>query len=230
MKTLLVTLPTLLLTGCSSLYTVSAPEKQAESSDSLYRQELSVMERPVATPSAFQPGKFTTPSPDATGTSNHSPVTIQHYVRGLMQEMVVSMSNVTEQTPVAVASFVYLDTDLNQGSLLGNQIAESFVHELHNFGVLVVDFKMTGYLSVTPQGDFVHSRDVADLEGEMSAQYALGGTLSRHKDGILVNARMIEFGSKMVVASAQSLIPTHVIRALQPSLATNNMPLIKGTK
>ncbi len=63
--------------------------------------------------------------------------------------MVENLQYVSEQTPLAVSSFIFLDEDYNDGSLLGNQIAESFMHELHSFGVPVIDFKTTDYMRVT---------------------------------------------------------------------------------
>ena len=229
MKALILTLSTLAVAGCSSLDTAPNQGSQPDLITALYATGPHAAQRPVALPDPFQPARF--PVRLATSSSNQASntVTIQHYVRGLMQEMVVSMQNVSEQTSVAVASFVYLDSDYNAASLISNQIAESFMHELHNFGITVIDFKLTDYIRVTPQGDFVHSRDFEDLSSNLNANYALGGTLSRHKDGILVNARMVNFSNKAVVASAQSLIPNRVINAIMPSQPGSNMSLIKST-
>jgi len=60
-----------------------------------------------------------------------APVTrrnINHYVRGIMQDIVDNLEYVNDKTPLAVSSFVFLDDDYSDGSLLGNQIAESFMH------------------------------------------------------------------------------------------------------
>jgi TolB-like protein len=229
MRSTLFTLSALALTGCSTLGLMSADPVATDTEQTATLASTSALtERPVAMPDAFQPARFALRSAGDNSAAPGQVITIQHYVRGLMQEMLVSMQDVAEQTPVAVASFVYLDSDFNQGNLLGNQIAESVMHELHNFGVKVLDYKVTDYIRVTQQGDFVHSRNYEELGGNLPAQYAVGGTLSRHRDGILVNARMVAFDSKAVVASAQSLIPNAVVNALLPSLTVNSMPVIKG--
>lgn len=230
MKALLLTLSAVAVAGCSNLYTASEYNADPSLATALYATETQYTPRRVAPPNAFQPAKFTVQSEPQVSSPNKNVVTIQHYVRGLMQEMVVSMQNVTEQTSVAVASFVYLDSDFNEASLISNQIAESFIHELHNFGVTVLDFKLTDFIRVTPQGDFVYSRDYEELNSNMNANYALGGTLSRHKSGILINARLVDFNSKAVVASAQSLVPNHIVNAILPSQATNRMSLVKDEK
>lgn len=71
-----------------------------------------------------------------------------------------SLTTLTE--PIAVASFVDLDT-LKDTNWMGQQIEESFIYELNRRGEVVVDFKTTGNIQVTPQGDFVMSRNYKDL-------------------------------------------------------------------
>ncbi len=139
---------------------------------------------------------------------------INHYVRGLMQNMVNNLEHGSEKTPMAVASFVYLDSSYQQGTLLGNQIAESMMHELHQFGIPVIDFKTTDYLRVSPSGDFIFSRDYLDLSPNAAMQYIVAGTLVRHQKGVLVNARIVGLKSKAIVASAQTLIPQSVVSDL----------------
>lgn len=135
---------------------------------------------------------------------------INHYVRGLMQDLVANLQYVNSTTPVAVVSFVMLDSDYNDANLLGIQIAESLIHEVHKFGIPVIDFKTTGYIRVTEQGDFAFSKDYEDFSGQMPARYIVGGTMLKHTDGYLVNARIVGVKSQAVVASAQSFIPNSV--------------------
>ena len=132
---------------------------------------------------------------------------LSFYVRGLMQELVENMKYVNHNTPVAVASFVLLDSNYQTTNLLGQQLAESFMHEIHKFGIPVVDFKMTGEIKVTERGDFVFSRDPKDLEGNVPAHYVFTGTLVATEGGYLVNARVLGMKSRAVIASAQALVP-----------------------
>lgn len=222
MKTYLLGIPVLALTACGMSQADSSPSQQLQPANVTMMKE-----REVPAPAQFQPAQFISMAPD-TGSRPVDNITIQHYVRGMMQDMLIGMQGVTEQTPVAVASFLYLDTEYNEGTMLGNQIAESFMHELHNSGMTVLDFKVTDYIRVTNSGDLVLSRNYEELGGNLAARYALGGTLTKHKDGVLINARMVQFDSKVVVASAQSLVPGQVIDALLPSVKANNMPLIRG--
>ena len=141
---------------------------------------------------------------------NSSHYDINHYVRGLMQDLVANLQYVNATTPVAVVSFVMLDSNYNDSNLLGIQIAESLIHEVHKFGIPVIDFKTTGYIRITEQGDFAFSKDYEDFSGDMPARYIVGGTMLKHTDGYLINARIIGMQSQAVVASAQSFIPNSV--------------------
>ncbi len=139
------------------------------------------------------------------------------YVKNLTQDLISNMEYVTAKTPVAVTNFALLDSDLQQTNLLGQQMAESFVHELHKFRIPVLDYKATDYIRVTKQGDFLLSRDYLDLNASLPIEYVLTGTMAKHQGGVMVNARILGIESRAVVASAQMLIPFYVVDALIPS-------------
>lgn len=135
---------------------------------------------------------------------------INDVVKGLAYQMLTSSSFVNTKTPVAVASFVDLK-DLEKTNWLGNQLAESFVHELQRHGLVVIDYKTTGHIRVTKTGDYVFSRDWQELPERQIIDYIVSGTMVEQENGILVNARMIGIQSKVVVATAQSFIPAWVL-------------------
>jgi TolB-like protein len=131
---------------------------------------------------------------------------INDVVKGLAFQMLESSAFVNTKTPVAVASFVNLN-DLESTNWLGNQIAENFVHELQRHGLVVIDFKTTGHIRVTKEGDYIFSRDWKELPERQIIDYVVAGTMMEQENGILINARMIGIKSRVVVATAQSFIP-----------------------
>lgn len=153
---------------------------------------------------------------------------INHYVRGLMHELVGNVKYVNDSTPIAVASFVMLDSNLQKTNLVGNQIAESFVHEVHKFGLPVVDFKTTDFFRISNDGDYIFSRDYMELRTDIPVDYVLSGTMTKHQKGYLINARIVGMKSKAVVASAQGLIPNYVIKSIQATQKNDGMPLRQG--
>jgi len=139
---------------------------------------------------------------------------INFYVQGMMQDLISNLQYVNSTTPVAVVSFVMLDGDYGSTNLLGNQIAESLMHEIHKFGIPVLDYKTTDFIRVTPEGDFAFTRDYEEINPSIPARYIVGGTMVRHLGGYLINARIVGISSKAVVATAQTFIPQEVSDAL----------------
>jgi TolB-like protein len=135
---------------------------------------------------------------------------INDVVKGLAYQMLESSTFVNPKTPIAVASFVDLK-NLESTNWLGNQISESFIHEMQRHGLVVIDFKTTGHIRVTEDGDYVFSRDWKELPERQIIDYVVTGTMMQQKAGILVNARMIGMQSRVVVATAQSFIPAWVV-------------------
>ncbi|WP_448567984.1 FlgO family outer membrane protein [Thalassotalea ganghwensis] len=156
---------------------------------------------------------------------------INFYVRGLMQDLITNLQYVNSRTPVAVTSFVDLDGDFNDATLLGNQISEGLMHEVHKAGIPVLDYKVTDYLRVTEKGDFIMSRNFNELSDNIPIRYVFTGNLVKHQGGYLVNARVVGIKSKAVVASAQSFIPATVAKALlksRPETNQQQIPLVQG--
>lgn len=152
------------------------------------------------------------------------------YVQNLTQDLISNMEYVTDKTPVGVTTFAMIDSDLQRTNLLGFQMAESFMHELHKYRIPVIDFKATDYIRVTEQGDFLLSRDFLELDNKAPIDYILTGTMTRHQGGVMVNARILGLKSKAVVASAQTLLPFYVVDALLPSeyQSQDGIRLIEG--
>jgi len=135
---------------------------------------------------------------------------INDVVKGLAYQMLDNSSFVNPKTPIAVASFVDLK-DLESTNWLGNQLSENFIHELQRHGMIVVDFKTTGHIRVTKEGDYAFTRDWKELPERQIIDYVVSGTMMERDGGVMINARMIGMQSRVVVASAQSFIPAWVI-------------------
>ncbi|MFY8328933.1 FlgO family outer membrane protein [Pseudoalteromonas sp. ZZD1] len=219
MKRLLLTLCLPLGFGCSQMMGDNSTVVE-DNSPQLAKQRT--VAEPGQTTSLYQNTAVMNDSSQITTPTRKN---INHYVRGIMQDMAENLQYVNTKTPLAVSSFIYLDDEYNDGTLLGNQLAESFMHELHSFGVPVIDFKTTDYMRVTPSGDFVFSRDYLELSQDQNFNYVLAGTMVNHQGGVLVNARIVGLTSKAVVGSAQGFIPQSVVDALDSSYRTDGVML-----
>ncbi|HEA16862.1 MAG TPA: hypothetical protein ENH88_10540 [Pseudoalteromonas prydzensis] len=227
MKRLILTLCLPLGFGCAQMMEPGKTTQRTDNSPQLVDDQRMVA-APGQTNSLYQSN--TAVINDSSQVSVPTRKNINHYVRGIMQDMAENLQYVNSKTPLAVSSFIFLDDNYNDGTLLGNQIAESFMHELHNFGVPVIDFKTTDFMRVTPTGDFVFSRDYLELNQDQNFNYVLAGTMVNHQGGVLVNARIIGLASKAVVGSAQGFIPQSVIDALDSSYRTDGVMLKQASK
>lgn len=137
--------------------------------------------------------------------------TLVNYVEQMALDLVDTMQS-EQDIAIAVTSFVDLDASLNNSSQLGNQLSESFIHQLQQFGYGVVDFKTTDQILVNERGDFVFSRDIANLANKRIASHVLSGTLIYRSSGVEVNTRVIDVQSKRVIASSQKVLPYYVLK------------------
>ncbi len=130
------------------------------------------------------------------------------------------------QAPVAITSFVNLE-NFEESSRLGEIIAQNMVHELQVRGHQVIDFKMTPHIRVTPEGDFVMSRDIDELVARRNIDVVLTGTYVVHSDGVTLNARLVEFESGVVLSSAQASIPGWTVYAVEPPMVSQGQPMVE---
>lgn len=112
---------------------------------------------------------------------------------------------------IVVASFVHLDSSLQNTDSLGIQLAESFINDLQQIGLPVADHKLMGVLDVNDKGDFAFSRDMGQFYNNVNIGYVLTGTMLRNSRGLVVNARIINFKTNAVVASSSKFLPNIVI-------------------
>lgn len=124
---------------------------------------------------------------------------------------VTKIAGNTTLSPIAVTSFVNLST-LESTNWLGLQLEEDFVHELHRRGEVVLDYKVTGSIKVTPEGDFTMSRDWTELSKRIPAARIMTGTMSRNDTGVVLNMRIINMRTRMVEATAQGFVPSDLLK------------------
>ncbi|WP_149865446.1 FlgO family outer membrane protein [Catenovulum maritimum] len=155
-------------------------------------------------------------------------LSVSDYVEAMSIKLVKSMRYVTDKTPIAVASFVPVDSNLEQTNLLGIHLAESFQHQAQVLGLSVIDYKSTGTIRVTETGDFALSRDIDELRQWHPIEYILTGTFSYKDTGVEVHARVVGIESRSIVASAQGFIPNSVAQELMPSMVKDGIKLVKN--
>lgn len=118
---------------------------------------------------------------------------------------------------IGVASFVRFNHSLRESTILGNQLSEYLIHELQQYGLGVVDFKLSRTLDVTEHGDLALTREGQRLAKRLQMDHILTGTLVELPRGVNVNARIVAVDQQRVVASANIFIPSFVVTSLVPT-------------
>ncbi|MDA7746101.1 FlgO family outer membrane protein [Psychromonas sp.] len=107
---------------------------------------------------------------------------------------------------IALTSLV----DLNNHQVtnwLGQTISEQFIHELHIRKLRVVDFKQTGNIQVTENGEFAMTRDWKKLNKNVDVTRILTGTMSRNEEGVILNIRIVNANNGIVESTSSAFIP-----------------------
>ncbi|WP_249122775.1 FlgO family outer membrane protein [Pseudoalteromonas sp. M8] len=112
---------------------------------------------------------------------------------------------------IAVASFVNFNESLRDTNQLGNQLAESLMHQMQKLGYQALDFKALGKIEVTSSGDLTFSRKASRLKNTQSPSHLLTGTMVYRPRGVEVNARLLEFNTNLVIASTVVTIPYFIL-------------------
>lgn len=155
-------------------------------------------------------------------------LTANTYSQALVYQLVAHWQQTDPAARVAVTNFSFVDSGLEQANILSHHLSEAMMHDLHTFGIPVLDFKATDYIRVTEQGDFVLSRNYQELSGELPIRYVVTGTMTQHQQGMLINARLVRIDDKQVMSVARTFIPESVVSAIINHNSQNTLQLTQG--
>ncbi|MDX3775534.1 FlgO family outer membrane protein [Chromatiaceae bacterium AAb-1] len=155
-------------------------------------------------------------------------LTANDYARNLVHELMAEHHALGDLAMVGVTDFAYIDSSLDKGSVFSNHLSEAIIYDLHKFGVPVLDYKVTDYIRVTESGDFVLSRNFEELSSELPIKYVVTGTLTRHQQGVLINARLIQIANKKVISVARTFVPGHIVKSLLQADSVEFLKLRQG--
>lgn len=131
---------------------------------------------------------------------------LSEVVSKMADQLLYTYDNQFENAAIALTSLVDLNDNQNT-SWLGQTISEQFIHELHIRKLRVIDFKLTGNIQVTPDGEFAITRDWKKLNNNVDVSRILTGTTSRNEEGVIVNVRIVNASSSVVESTSSAFIP-----------------------
>ena len=163
-------------------------------------------------------------------------VDLNFYAKEMTHDLLSNINHVKPNSSIVTTSFIFVDGDYQNSPIFARQLQESFSYEFHRIGQPVIEVKSTGYVRVTPQGDFGLSVDFTELNPLHSIDYILVGTLAKTIEGVQVNAKLVGAKSHAIVAAAQQFIPQRYIDTFVSSKPKKKVevkvinPVYKATK
>ncbi|MGK7344815.1 MAG: FlgO family outer membrane protein [Candidatus Nitrospinota bacterium M3_3B_026] len=109
--------------------------------------------------------------------------------------------------PIVVTTFVDLN-NLARSSVFGRVLAEKLLTELHLAGFTVSEIRKGRDIFIRKElGELILSRDSREILGKSRARAALAGTYVATEDSVIVNARLIDVGSPLILSSCSYNLP-----------------------
>ena len=203
MKIILGLLLIQLITGCSSIY------NQAENLLSSNTNDNELSNKAINTQ---QP-------------------TVHYYAKQLAEQFFTTSENIDINKTIAVGTFLPINNlngnTLPQANPIAQQLQESFITIAAQVGLRVIEFKAMSQLTIKNNQDIMLSRKVEDLTQTINADYYLTGTYSEHKEKLMINVRLIELPSNIVVAAATDSIPADLME-YESKITYKNNQLYRG--
>jgi len=109
---------------------------------------------------------------------------------------------------VIVTSFTNLNK-ISQTSGFGRLVAESLMHELQVRKWQVYEIRLTNNIVVNESGEFSLSRDISKLKELYKIGGIVTGTYSIADGNLVVNARVMDMNTGIMISSAQSYMPAN---------------------
>lgn len=148
-----------------------------------------------------------TPVPEPVATSKAGIIDVS---KQLAREL-VRYSDVLDQTqPLLVATPVMVE-DMQSTDNLAAQLQQGLMAGMQQMGFNLVDLNVADAVRVTPQGDFLLSRDWQKLPANISVDQVLVSTVSLARNGIVINSRIVTLLGNKVVSAAQLYVPQQAL-------------------
>ena len=146
----------------------------------------------------------------------------------LADQLVRNIDNRFRYEPVVVTTFVNLD-NMKETSSLGRLIAENLIHELQVRGWKVFDIRLARDIVVKPQGEFSITRDIKNIRNNYRVNSVITGTYAITSNSVIVNARIIDVKSGVVVSTGQIVLPIEDVSSLLSDRSSSGSTIrIKG--
>jgi TolB-like protein len=129
--------------------------------------------------------------------------------------------------PTIVTTFANLD-NLKKTSSFGRLLAESLTHELQVRKWRVVEIRMAKSIIMNQSGEFSMTRESNKIRGAHKVRAIVTGTYSFTEDCVVVNAKVLNVDTGIILSSGQISIPLDSLNGLMYDDINPRVMRIKG--
>ncbi|WP_354623905.1 FlgO family outer membrane protein [Psychromonas sp. MME2] len=134
---------------------------------------------------------------------------LSEVVSDMAEQLIINLPSTSRHQAIALTSIVDLHNHQTT-NWLGQTISEQFIHELHIRHIPIVDFKITGNIQLTPEGEFALTRDWKRLNKDIDVNRILTGTMSRNEEGVMLNIRIVNANNNLVESTSSAFLPNNM--------------------
>ncbi len=156
---------------------------------------------------------------------------VHYYVEQLAKQLFITSEDIVLDKTIVVSTFLPVNEITRQQSItntpfksdnfIGHQIQESFITLATQAGLKVTEFKTATSIKIENDRDLMLSRNLKELNGNISADYFLTGNYTEQEHSLVVNVRLIEVKNQRVVAAATDYIPSDILWSEKKSILKN---------
>jgi TolB-like protein len=188
------------LTGCAAQSAYVAPPRQAVSRPA--------KEAPAPQTTSYAPAAYVVTEPLTPQESGTQAGRFNSKLIFLADQLERNVDRKTLSNTFIVTTFTNLNK-LSETTSFGRLVAENVMHELQVRRWQVFEVRLTKDVVVNDTGEFSLSRDINRLKELYNIGGIVTGTYSVADGNIVVNARVIDINTGIVISSAQTYIPAN---------------------
>ncbi|MGS0682841.1 FlgO family outer membrane protein [Shewanella sp. 125m-7] len=132
---------------------------------------------------------------------------INHLSQQMVNELVRQNDSLRPNQPLLVATPVLI-SDMASTNALGLQYQQGLIAALHDHQFNLVDINVSDALKVTPDGEFILTRDWQQLPADLPVENVVVSTMSLSNEGVAINSRIVNVTNNRVVSAAQGFVNT----------------------
>lgn len=130
---------------------------------------------------------------------------VNHLSQQMANELIRQNDSLRPDQPLLVATPVLL-SDMKTTNALGLQFQQGLIASLHDHQFNLVDINVSDALKVTPDGEFILTRDWQQLPTDISVENVVVSTMSFSTQGVAINSRIVNVTNNRVVSAAQGFV------------------------